>query len=193
MNLKYIIVTVFTIALSSIGLSAIANPKPSVFCSSDAETLLGDVCVDSQGRVPDNADIRSVFLASCTPGRQGVVSANDNGTVQGRFNAFWDEYWFCSRHILSNGHSIYYMRINFENNIIYRYSTQNESWGRLEIFSYSVQSGVLNGRLITLTENGRELSEPEIERLNVSSMYASLADLLALRNISPRVARELNP
>lgn len=193
MNLKYIIATSSAIALSFIGVSAIANPKPSVFCSSDAETLLGDVCVDSQGQVPDNADIRSIFLASCTPGRRGVVSANDSGTVQGSFNAFWDEYWFCSRHILANGHSIYYMRINFENNIIYRYSTQNESWGRLEIFSYSVQSGVLNGRLVTFTENGRELSESETERLSVNSMYASLADLLALRNISPRVARELNP
>jgi hypothetical protein len=193
MNLKYIIVTVSTIALSSIGLSAIANSKPSVFCSGDAETLLGDVCVDSQGKIPDNADIRSVFLSRCTPGGQGVVSANNNGTVQASFNAFWGEYWFCSRHILANGHSIYYVRINFENNIIYRYSTQSESWGRLEIFSYSVHSGVLNGRLITLTENGRELSEPKTERLNVSSMYASLADLLALRSISPRVARQLNP
>jgi hypothetical protein len=193
MNLKYFIATVSAIGLSCIGVSASANPKPSVFCTSDAATLLGDVCVDAQGRIPDNSDIRAIFLTRCTPGNQGVVSANDSGTVQGSFNAFWDEYWFCSRHVLANGHSIYYLRINFENNIIYRYSTQNESWGRLEVFSYSVRSGVLNGRLITFTENGRELSEFETERLNISSMYDSLADLLALRNISPRVARELNP
>ncbi len=193
MNLKYSVIATAVIVLSSIGASAIASPKTSVFCSSDAETLLGDVCVDAQGRVPDNADIRSVFLSRCTPGNQGVVSANSSGTVQGSFNAFWDEYWFCSRQTLANGHSIYYMRINFENNIIYRYSTQNESWGKLEIFSYSVQTGALNGRFRTFTENGRELSEPELERLNVSSMYSSLADLLALQNISPGVARQLNP
>lgn len=193
MNLNLNVIVAFTIIFSSLELSAIANPRPSIFCSYDAEILLGDICVDAQGRVPDNADIRSAFLSRCTPGSQGVVSANSSGTVQGSFNAFWDEYWFCSRQTLANGHSIYYMRINFENNIIYRYSTQNESWGKLEIFSYSVQTGALNGRFRTFTENGRELSEPKLERLNVSSMYSSLADLLALQNISPRVSRQLNP
>lgn len=69
MNLKQLFILAAAIVLPVIELPAIANPKPSVFCSGDAAALLGDVCVDGQGRIPDNADIRSVFLYRCTPNK----------------------------------------------------------------------------------------------------------------------------
>lgn len=179
--------------ITSTGIVWGAKAQSSVFCSDDAAALLGDVCVDSQGRVPDNADIRSVIIGNCQSSNRGVVNANATGTVQASFHAMWDEYRFCSRESLSNGHSVYYLRADFDNSTIYQYSTQDESWGRLDVFSYSAQTGELNGRLNTFTRNGRELSTPESVKVNVSSMYPALSDLLALQNISPRVARELMP
>lgn len=148
-------------ATASVAVSLGANAQPSVFCSGDAAALLGDVCVDSQGKMPDNADIRSMIIRNCQPSNQGVVNVDSTGAVQASFNAMWDEYHFCSRNSLPNGQSVYYLRLNFDNSVVYRYSTQDESWGRLNIFSYSVQTGELNGRLTNFTRNGRELSVPE--------------------------------
>lgn len=191
--LRKVLIALGLAATTSMGIIGGATAQSSVFCSDDAAALLGDVCVDSQGNVPDNADIRSVITQSCQPDNQGVVNANAAETVQASFNAMWDEYHFCSRQSLSNGQSVYYLRMNFDNSVIYRYSTQDESWGRLNVFSYSAQTGQLNGQLITLTRNGRELPTSESVKVNISSMYSALSDLLALQNISPRVARELMP
>ena len=170
-----------------------AVAQSSVFCSNDAAALLGDVCVDSQGRMPDNADIRSIIIRNCQPSNQGVVNANTTGTVQASFNAMWDEYRFCSREAMPTGQSVYYLRLNFDNSVVYRYSTQDESWGRLDVYSYSVQTGELNGRMTTFTRNGRELAVPESAKVNIADMYPALSDLLALENIPPRVARDLMP
>ncbi len=178
-----------TVALVVGESSAVA--QSSVFCSDDAAALLGDVCVDSQGNMPDNADIRSIIIRSCQSSNQGVVDANTTGTVKASFNGMWDEYHFCSRESMPNGQSVYYLRLNFDNSLVYRYSTQDESWGRLNVYSYSVQTGELNGQMTVFTRNGRELSAPESATVNVTSMYSALSNLLALQNISPRVAREL--
>ena len=179
--------------ITAVIVQSAAAAQPSAFCSDDAAALLGDVCVDSQGRMPDNADIRSIIVGSCQLDGPRVVSANATATVRASFNAMWGEYRFCSREATSNNQSIYYLRSDFDNSIVYRYSTQDESWGRLNIFSYSVQTGELNGRMTTFTRNGRELSAPESAEVNTSSMYPALSDLLALQNISPRVAREVMP
>ena len=179
--------------IAAIIVQSAAAAQSSVFCSGDAAALLGDVCVDSQGRMPDNADIRSIIVGSCQLDSPRVVSANEKGTVRASFNAMWGEYRFCSRESTSSNQSVYYLRSDFDNSIVYRYSTQDESWGRLDIFSYSVQTGELNGKMTTFTRNGRELSVPESAEVNTGSMYSALSDLLALQNVSPRVAREVMP
>lgn len=145
-----------TIASVTPHFAAVANPRPTVFCSIHAEAILGDACVDSQGNVPDNADIRSVIVGNCRLGSQ-VVAANARGTVRVSFDRKWAEYQFCSQEPTSNNHSIYYFRINYDNSVVYRYSTQDESWGRLDIFSYSVQSGELNGRMTVLLQKVSEV------------------------------------
>ena len=188
-----VLIALGSATIASVIVHSAAVAQSSVFCSGDAAALLGDVCVDSQGKMPDNADIRSIIVGSCQLNSPEVVSANAAGTVRASFNAMWGEYRFCSRASTSNNQSIYYLRSDFDNSIVYRYSTQDESWGRLNIFSYSVQTGELNGRMTTFTRNGRELSAPESAEVNTSSMYSALSDLLALQNISPRVAREVMP
>lgn len=179
--------------LSSAIVHSAAAAQPSIFCSGDAAALLGDVCVDSQGKMPDNADIRSIIVGSCQLSDSRVVSANATGTVRASFNAIWGEYRFCSRESVSNNQSVYYLRSDFDNSIVYRYSTQDESWGRLNIFSYSVQTGELNGRMTTFTRNGRELSAPESIEVKTSRMYSALSDLLALQNLSPHTTRAVMP
>lgn len=191
----------FKQALMALGSAALASAiahsaaaaQPSVFCSGDAAALLGDVCVDSQGKMPDNADIRSIIVGSCQLSDPRVVSANATGTVRASFNAMWGEYRFCSRESVSNNQSVYYLRSDFDNSIVYRYSTQDESWGRLNIFSYSVQTGELNGKMTTFTRNGQELAAPESTEVKTSSMYSALSDLLALQNISPHITRAVMP
>jgi hypothetical protein len=188
-----VLIALGSATIASVLVHSAAVAQSSVFCSDDAAALLGDVCVDSQGRMPDNADIRSIIVGSCQLDSSRLVSANATGTVRASLNMMWGEYRFCSRELTSNNQSIYYLRSDFDNSIVYQYSTQDESWGRLNIFSYSVQTGELNGRLTTFTRNGRELSEPESAEVNTSNMYSALSDLLALQNISPRVAREVMP
>ena len=188
-----VLIALGSAAIASVIVHSAAVAQSSVFCSDDAAALLGDVCVDSQGRMPDNADIRSIIVGSCQLNSPSVVGANATGTVRASINMMWGEYRFCSRESTSNNQSIYYLRSDFDNSIVYRYSTKDESWGRLDIFSYSVQTGELNGRMTTFTRNGRELSAPESAEVNTSSMYSALSDLLALQNISPRVAREVMP
>ncbi len=188
-----VLIALGSATIASVVVHSAAVAQSSVFCSDDAAALLGDVCVDSQGRMPDNADIRSIIVGSCQLDSSRIVSANATGTVRASLNMMWGEYRFCSRELTSNNQSIYYLRSDFDNSIVYQYSTQDESWGRLNILSYSVQTGELNGRLTTFTRNGRELSEPESAEVNTSNMYSALSDLLALQNISPRVAREVMP
>lgn len=188
-----VLIALGSAAIASVIVHSAALAQSSVFCSDDAAALLGDVCVDSQGNMPDNADIRSIMVRSCQLSSPGFVSANATETVRASLNLMWGEYRFCSRESLSNNQSVYYLRSDFDNSIVYRYSTQDESWGRLNIFSYSVQTGELNAKLTTFTRNGRELSVPESAEVNISSMYSALSDLLALQNISPRVAREVMP
>lgn len=191
--IRRVLTVLSSAAIASIIVCSATAARSSVFCSDDAAALLGDVCVDSQGNMPDNADIRSAFTGSCQLSSPGVVAASTTGTVRVSLNWMWGEYRFCSRASTSNNQSIYYLRSDFDNSIVYRYSTQDESWGRLNIFSYSVQTGELNGRMTTFTRNGRELSAPESAEVNTSSMHSALSDLLALQNISPRVAREVMP
>ena len=188
-----VLIALGSATIASVIVHSAAAAQSSVFCSGDAAALLGDVCVDSQGRMPDNADIRSIIVGSCQLNSPRVVGANATGTVRASFNAMWGEYRFCSRESISNDQSVYYLRSDFDNSIVYRYSTQDESWGRLNIFSYSVQTGELNGKMITFTRNGRALSAPESAEVNTSSMYSALSDLLALQNISPGVTREVMP
>lgn len=189
--LRRVLIALGSAAIASVIGHSAAVAQSSIFCSDDAAALLGDVCVDSQGKMPDNSDIRSIIVWSCQPNSSGVVGANETGTVRASLNPMWGEYRFCSREFISNNQSVYYLRSDFDNSIVYRYSTQDESWGRLDIFSYSVQTGELNGKMTTFTRNGRELSSPESVAVNTSSMYSALSDLLALQNISPRVAREV--
>ena len=190
---KQALMALCSATLSSAIVHSAAAAQPSIFCSGDAAALLGDVCVDSQGKMPDNADIRSIIVGSCQLSDSRVVSANATGTVRASFNAIWGEYRFCSRESVSNNQSVYYLRSDFDNSIVYRYSTQDESWGRLNIFSYSVQTGELNGRMTTFTRNGRELSAPESIEVKTSRMYSALSDLLALQNLSPHTTRAVMP
>lgn len=165
-----------------------AQANESIFCSDDAAILLGDVCVDSQGRIPDNADIRGAIVSACQNAPRFV---NSNRTVVGFFDAFWGEYNFCTRQIAADGNEVYYLKINFDNSRIYRYNTSTESWGSLDVWEYSTQTGYLRGRLTTFTEGGRALSTPRTQDIETQEMYQNLLDLLAVRSVPAAILQEL--
>jgi hypothetical protein len=165
-----------------------ARADENIFCGNDAATLLGDVCVDSQGRVPDNADIREAIVDRCDGASDFV---NKQRSVVGFFNAFYGEYGFCTRSVTDNGNRIYYLKFGYENNIVHWYNTTTESWGRLNIWKYSTQTRYLLGRLVTFTKHGRSLPTPSIKNIEMRDMSQNLAALLVIQNVNPVTLKDI--
>lgn len=165
-----------------------AKADENVFCNGDAEMLLGDVCVDSQGRIPDNADIRGAIVDRCNSASHFV---NVDRSVVGFYDAFYGEYGFCTRLVADDGNVIYYLKFGYDNSRLYRYNTTTESWGRLNVWEYSIQTRYLRGRLVTFTERGRALSASREQDIETRSMYQNLAALLAIQNVNSAILQNI--
>jgi hypothetical protein len=188
-NFAPITISVLTIFVVVTGtFIGFANADENVFCGDDAATLLGDVCVDSQGRIPDNADIRGAIVDRCNSASHFV---NAERSVVGFYNAFYDEYGFCTRLVADDGNVIYYLKFGYDNSRLYRYNITTESWGRLNVWEYSTQNRYLRGRLVTFTERGRALFTANEQDIETRNMYQNLTALLAIQNVNPVVLQDI--
>jgi hypothetical protein len=188
-NFNRIIFSAITILLVMTGSrTEFARADENIFCGGDASTLLGDVCVDSQGRIPDNADIRGAIVDRCD-GASNFV--NKEHSVVGFFNAFYGEYGFCTKLVADDGNVIYYLKFGYKNSEIHWYNAKTESWGRLNVWKYSTQTRYLLGRQVTFTKRGRSLPTPSFKSIEMRNMSQNLAALLAIQNVNPVILKNI--
>jgi hypothetical protein len=166
----------------------LARADENVFCNGEASELLGDVCVDSQGKIPDNSDIRRAIVDRCD---DASIFVNKERSVVGFFNAFYGEYGFCTKLVTNDNNLIYYLKFGYKNSGIHWYNTTTESWGLLNVWKYSTQTRYLMGRQFTFTKRGRSLPTPSVKSIEMRNMSQKLRALLAIQNVKPVILQNI--